>query len=67
MLSTPWSLGRDIVTLDTEAQSREVLRLLKPARKPADSMTEFQCRVEKAIQPLNQSLTSNLSSSSHNG
>lgn len=34
--------------------------------KAADSMTEFQCRVEKAIQPLNQSLTSHLSSSSHN-
>lgn len=34
--------------------------------KVADSVTEFQCRVEKAIQPLNQSLTSHLSSSSHN-
>lgn len=34
--------------------------------KAADSMTEFQCRIEKAIQPLNQSLTSHLSSSSHN-
>lgn len=34
--------------------------------KAADSMTEFQSRVEKAIQPLNQSLTFHLSSSSHN-